>query len=43
MIRKSFVKILAVMSNTNLFNLQNKLSINVPLVLVQQAGNVILG
>ena len=35
------MKIPAVLSNTNLFNLQKKLSINVPLVLVKRVGNVL--
>ena len=37
------MKIPAVLSNKNVFNIQKKLSINVPLVLVKRAGNVILG
>ena len=43
MIRNSFSEDPAVLSNKNLFNIQKKLSINVPLVLVKQAGNLILG
>ena len=41
--KEALVKIPAVLSNTNLFNIQKTLSINVSLIVVKRVGNVILG